>query len=239
MILVHAVLPDMKTVLIAMSILFFSYSCSLDTLSLSLSPFPSFSRWLSADQGECGTTVNLKVTPQQQSSKKTNHDHATQLVTNPSTQLTPVSRRTTHLLHYSKLSNKFASQKNDLSLTKSVAILGHGELNPPENLEDNHANVAEGSANNDRGIDSYDGEEFESDSGSEKGSGVDVEGGRDSRGGERSDVEADRHDQLFSDTQEMDSSITNQYLRQLRCVMSFLATNRNLCLQKFNSQLPL
>lgn len=153
----------------------------------------------------------------------TNRDHTTRLVANSSSQLTPVSRHATPLLCYSKLSDKIASQKSNLSLTKSSTTLEHSEPNPPENL-DNHANVAEGNATNDRGIDSYDGEEFESDSGSEEGSEVDVEGGRDSRGGERSDVEADRHDKLFSDTQEMDSSITNQYLRQLRCVMSYLET---------------
>ena len=165
-----------------------------------------------------------------------NHDHTTRLVTNSSSQLTPVSRHATPLLRYSKLSDKIASQKSNLSLTKSATTLKHSEPNPPENLEDNHANVTEGNAANDRGTDSYDGEEFESDYGSEEGSEVDVEGGRDSRGGERSDVEADRHDKLFSDTQEMDSSITNQYLRQLRCVMSYLATNRNLCMQKFISR---
>lgn len=157
----------------------------------------------------------------------TNRDHTTRLV---ATSSSPVSRHDTPLLRYSKLSDKIASQKNNLLLTKNGTTLDHTEPNPPESLEGNHANVAEGNTTNDRGIDGYDGEEFESDSGSEEGSEVDIEGGRDSREGERSDVEADRHDKLFSDTQEMDSSITNQYLRQLRCVRSYLATNRNLCM---------
>lgn len=201
---------------------FFSYSCSLDP-SLSLPPSPSPSRWLSADKGECGTSVNLKVTPQQPS-KERNHGRTTQFVTTPSSQVTPSSQHVTPLLHYSKQSDKIPSHENNLSLTKRTTILEHGEPNQPENLEDNHTNVAEGNGNNERGNDSYNGEEFESYSESEEGSEVDVEGGRDSRGGERSDVEADRHDTLFSDTQEMDSSITNQYLRQLRYVMSYLTS---------------
>ena len=155
----------------------------------------------------------------QQPGKKTNHGHTTRFVTTPSSQLTPVSQQATPLLHYSKLPDKVTSQKSNLSFAKSPTILEHDEPNPPPSLEDNHANVAEGNV---RGNDSYDGEEFESYSESEEGSEVDIEGGRDSRGEERSDVEADRHDMLFSDTQEMDSSITNEYLRQLRYVMSCL-----------------
>ena len=58
------------------------------------------------------------------------------------------------------------------------------------------------------------GEEFESGS---KGSGESSEVDLDV-GGERSDVEADRHDNVFGDSQELDSSITNEYLRQLRYI---------------------
>ena len=78
--------------------------------------------------------------------------------------------------------------------------------------------ITEGSGH-DKGVNDYDGDDFESDSEVEEG-GSEVEseeeGQSSFRGGERSDAEADRHDDTFSDTQEMDSSITNQYLRQLR-----------------------
>ena len=58
----------------------------------------------------------------------------------------------------------------------------------------------------------YDGDGFESESeGSGESSEVDLD-----VGGERSDVEADRHDTVFGESQELDSSITNEYLRQLR-----------------------
>ena len=78
-----------------------------------------------------------------------------------------------------------------------------------------------GDGDRDKGVDEYDGDNFESDSeieegGSETESEEGEEGQSSFRGGERSDTEADRHDDMFGDTQEMDSSITNQYLQQLR-----------------------
>ena len=78
-----------------------------------------------------------------------------------------------------------------------------------------------GSGGRDKGVDEYDGDNFESDSeieegGSETESEEGEEGQSSFRGEERTDAEADRHDDMFGDTQEMDSSITNQYLQQLR-----------------------
>lgn len=63
---------------------------------------------------------------------------------------------------------------------------------------------------------SYDGDEFESDSGGEV-SEVDIEGEGESK---EEGSDAVHHD-IFSNTQELDSSITNEYLRQLRYVMSY------------------
>lgn len=81
--------------------------------------------------------------------------------------------------------------------------------------------IAEGGGR-DKGVDDYDRDDFESES--EVGSEVETEeeeGQSSFRGGERSDAEADRHDDdTFGDTQELDSSITNQYLRQLRYNMT-------------------
>ena len=62
----------------------------------------------------------------------------------------------------------------------------------------------------------YDGDEFESDSGGEV-SEVDIEGEGESK---EEGSDAVHHD-IFSNTQELDSSITNEYLRQLRYVMSY------------------
>ena len=89
---------------------------------------------------------------------------------------------------------------------------------------ENGHRIAEGDGR-DKGVDDYDGDDFESGSEvDEEGSEVESsegEGQSSFRGGERSDTEADRHDDTFGDIQELDSSITNQYLRQLRYMAAY------------------
>ena len=213
-------LTSYETVLIAMSNFFPVHPPTPPHyLSLSHVHAHTFHRWLSAKKGECGTSINLKVVPQQLN-KKTAHNHPTRFITTPSSvqHNNQASQHTSPSLHYPKLSGIPSQNANHLN-NKGVATLKQKDSNTPVSSEVGHTNATERDADNERGIDDYDGDEFESDSGSE----VDVEGEGDSRGGggggERSDVEADRHDVLFSDSQEMDSSITNEYLRQLRYVV--------------------
>ena len=114
-------------------------------------------------------------------------------------------------LNFSKLSKNPSQNDPLLSATTPQQIEPLRAHNMEFECDKGHTSAEGG-----RSIDNYDGDDFESDS-DDGESEIETEGeGQSSfRGGERSDVEADRHD-AFSDTQELDSSITNQYLRQLR-----------------------
>ena len=103
---------------------------------------------------------------------------------------------------------------NDTKRSETQKNVTISDRQPTSPLEEGDSLVREESSDNERGIDNYDGDDFESVSGSEE-SEIDLE--EEIEGiEERSDVEADRHDGLFGDTRELDSSITNEYLRHLR-----------------------
>ena len=151
----------------------------------------------------------------QHSSKKTSDNRISQpvtpLVVQPGSTLTPP--HTLPRLSYSQVSGN-SNRKS--SPTKTVTIISD-PVQARTSLKDKdrlgkHPTTEEDGDNNERGVDNYyDEDEFESVSGSEE-SEVDIDGEKE----ERSDIEADRHVGLFSDTQELDSSITNEYLRHLR-----------------------
>ena len=199
--------------------------------------FFAVSRWLSSEKDDCGTSVNLKVIPQHSGVKK---EHSSNRHQKPNSTATPthvsspsLSIDPTQTIRHSpailpptlNFSTPLARSKNPPQNTLHTSpttpqrttepIRAHGVTFAHEK---GHG-VAEGGGR-DKSADDYDGDDFESDSDVEEGgSEVDSEEGEGQGsfgGGERSDAEADRHDDTFSDTQEMDSSITNQYLRQLR-----------------------
>ena len=187
--------------------------------------FFSISRWLSSEKGDCGTSINLKVVPQHSGDKRHSNNQHQQLNTPTPTHLSSLSIDPTKTLRHTpallppilNFSTPQAISKNQPYNTPqhtAEAIRPHGVT-----FEHERDHGIAGGGCRDKSVDDYDGDNFESDSEVEEGgSEVESEGeGQSSfRGGERSDAEADRHDNTFSDTQEMDSSITNQYLRQLR-----------------------
>ena len=200
--------------------------------------FFSVSRWLSSEKGDCGTSINLKVVPQHSGDKKHSNNQHQQLNTPTPTHLSSFSIDPTKTLRHTPAllpPTLNFSTPQVVSKYQPYKTPHRSATTPQHTAEPMRAHgvtfehekdhgIAEGGGR-DKGVDDYDGDNFESDSEVEEGgSEVESEGeGQSSfRGGERSDAEADRHDDMFSDTQEMDSSITNQYLRQLRYNMSHM-----------------
>ena len=202
--------------------------------------FCCFPRWLSSEKGDCGTSINLKVTPQHSGDKKhsstsqhrASHTNATNTPTHPHHPSLSIDPTQT-LRHTPALPLPTLNFSTPLALSKSQSAQTHKSTTTPQHAttsepirthgvtfeHQNGHGIAEGGGR-DKGVDDYNGDDFESES--EVGSEVETEeeeGQSSFRGGERSDAEADRHDDdTFGNTQELDSSITNQYLRQLRYV---------------------
>lgn len=162
-----------------------------------------FHRWLSADKGDTGTSLNVKVVPQSSSKPINRHSsRSPSTVKNLSTpQRTSAPVINTHL--------RDDSERRKRIPTKNVTIAETTEMASPGHVRSERQHTQESDD------ESYEGEGFESVSEDEEEEGSQTE--LEQLAGERSDVEADRHD-IFDDTQELDSSITNEYLQQLRCV---------------------
>lgn len=193
----------------------------------------SVSRWLSSKKGDCGTSVNLQVIPQQLGDKKHNNNQQQQNTTITPAHISSPSIDPTQTLRHAGLppptlnfSTPFSKNYSHNTPLRSAISPQHTEPVRAHDVEFEHGKdhiITEGGGY-DKSIDDYDGGNFESDSEVEEGGGSEVEsegeGQSSFRGGERSDAEADHHNDTFSDTQELDSSITNQYLRQLRYIVS-------------------